>query len=169
MGLMDALFGKNPETERHDRAVELIAGVNALLRDERTFDPGLREVFWVTHLDKVEAYCAGISQAAQASPPLLPPADIQTASRVISELRTVVDSARAVSMEQAHNHRDAVRALVFSGTIAFMAQKNLRDSSVTAQWNLYVDGLTILGLSTHTRATQNSEKPDNMPGGIQSL
>jgi hypothetical protein len=49
------------------------------------------------------------------------------------------------------NHPDAIRSLVYSGTVKFIAGTNGFDSSMNAQWNLYLDTLHFLGVGPHTQ------------------
>ena len=121
--------------------------VRQKLSEEPTFEPDVKSLFWESHISKVRANRDGTQQILEA----LADADDPKAAwlrRITQELTAILSSSESISVDNARNHVDARRALVFSGTSAYMV--HIQSGDPELEWKIYEGTVNGLQLSTAT-------------------
>ena len=117
------------------------------LSEEPTFEPDVKSLFWESHISKVRANRDGTQQILEA---LADAGDPKAAwlRRITQELTAILSSSESISMDNARYHVDAQRALVFSGTSAYMA--HIQSGDPELEWKIYEGTVSGLRMSTAT-------------------
>lgn len=130
--------------------------VRTLLERERTFDSETREYFWSTHTEKVAAWQEAMAEALDSGHLSGTESEFAILSQTVREMSIVSSVALTVDPDVAHRNPDAVRALVFSNVIAYIASAYDGTDDLNDQWNAYVDALAQFDIESRTPETATS-------------
>lgn len=147
MGLF-GIGGRQTESEKATSRVT--AGVKTLLGREASFDPDTRRIFWSTHFDKSLQYVSHMAQAIQTygiKPLCSGPEVAEELLAMLGEIGKLSDALPSLTWQQACSDENALRALVFSNCIAYIATYKGKQDSISVQWQAYLGTLRNLGLA----------------------